>query len=147
MPARATAATLVRLVRSWDRVSLAPHDEGAVAVVFDDVRLGVISTSGLVEVSFPDAIRDALLCSGMASTRRYVSDTGAVHLRMTTTEDVRRGLSILQLAHVYRRIVKCRSAADLAVLYADVRSADLPEAVRAPFLRILDRKRQGFGER
>lgn len=144
IPARVTATALVRLARAWDETSLAPHDEGSVAVYLGGHLVGTICTSGIVEVSFPESIRQALLEQGLASTARYIAETGTVSLRMITAPDVRHGATLLHLAYLYRRIVQARSARTLAALQAEIAGADLPDAVRDPFLRILDRKRQGF---
>jgi hypothetical protein len=121
---------LTETVRSWSGVSLAPHRYRAVAFRWKQKEIGHLHTSGILDVPFPERIRDLLVDAGDASTHRYVPDSGWVTARVATTDDVDHAAYLLRLSYLYRRIIRARTKAGRAGIRLELDAVKMGDDLR-----------------
>jgi len=121
---------LTETVRSWSGISLAPHRFRAVAFRWKEKEIGHLHTSGILDVPFPERIRDLLVEAGDASTHRYVPDSGWVTARVATTDDVDHAAYLLRLSYLYRRIIRARTKAGRARIRVELDAVEMGDDLR-----------------
>lgn len=113
---------LIHQVSSWAGVSVHPHRFGGHEFQVGDAEIGHVHTSGVVDVPFPRAIRDALLEEHRAEEHHWVPNSGWVTFRVRQEQDLGHALWLLRLSYV-RYALKTR--ADRNLLEAEAQQLGL----------------------
>ena len=131
---------LTTQVHAWEEVSLAPHRAEAVAFQIDGKEFGHVHPSGLLDVPLPQPVRDVLVEQGVVAPHRYVPGTGWVTVRIASERDVDVALFTLRLSYLYRRIIRARTAADIACIRTELDRLNVDGDLRAVYDTVLDRR-------
>lgn len=132
-------AMLSETVGRWPGVSLALHQEQAIAIRMDDKTFGHLRSTGWVSVSVPHPIREVLLDEGTARLDETRSGEW-IGVPVDSTEDVDGATLLLRLAYLYRRILRSRDAAALHDIRAELARRPLSEPLHAVFEAMLAKR-------
>lgn len=100
---------LAETAATWPGVHLAPHRFDAIAFQLGGKEFGHVHRSGVLDIPFPKAIRDALIAEGRAATHRWVPDSGWISFRVRTGADAEHALWLLRCSYVYRALQPSRA--------------------------------------
>jgi hypothetical protein len=101
-------------VSSWSEVSAHPHRFGGREFRFRAAEIGHVHTSGVVDIPFPRAVRDALLDERLAEEHRWVPNSGWITYRLRGENDFGHALWLMRLS--YLRYVLKTAADPLALV-------------------------------
>jgi hypothetical protein len=87
-------------VSTWPGISTHPHRFGGREFRFGSAEVGHVHTSGLVDIPFPRALRDALLADGLAEEHRWVPNSGWITFHVRNEENLRHALWLLRLSYL-----------------------------------------------
>ena len=92
--------TLAAEVSAWSSISIHPHRFGGREFRFGHAEVGHVHTGGIVDISFPRSIHDALLAEGPAGGHRWVPDSGWVTFHGRNAKGLGHALWLGRLAYV-----------------------------------------------
>ena len=78
MSVRGAQETINRTVKTWERVTSAPHRFGGVEYAIGKREIGHIHGDNLVDIPFPKKIRDEIVQAGDALPHHILPGTGWV---------------------------------------------------------------------
>jgi len=86
----------------WPHISVHPHRFGGREFRFGSAEVGHAHTGGVVDIPFPQSIRDALLAEGLAEEHHWVPNSGWVtfHVRNKNEEDLSHALWLMRLSYL-----------------------------------------------
>jgi hypothetical protein len=116
-------------VSSWSEVSAHPHRFGGREFRFRAAEIGHVHTSGVVDIPFPRAVRDALLEEGLAEEHRWVPNSGWITYRVRGENDLQHALWLMRLS--YLRYVLKTAADPLALLERESEQLHLSSRFKA----------------
>jgi hypothetical protein len=59
-----------------------------------------VHTGGIVDISFPRSVRDALLAEGLAEGHRWVPNSGWITFHVRSDEDLKHALWLMRLSYL-----------------------------------------------
>src|SRR5712691_7467637 len=89
-------------ISAWPQVSSHAHRFGGKEFRFGSAEIGHVHVGGVVDIPFPQSIRDALLAEGLAEEHHWVPNSGWVtfHVRNKNEEDLSRALWLMRLSYL-----------------------------------------------
>ena len=86
-------------VSGWPDVSVHPHRFGGREFLRGNAEVGHVHVSGIVDIPFPRAIRDALLAEGLAEPHHWVPNSGWITFRVQIEDDLKHALWLMRLSY------------------------------------------------
>ncbi len=87
-------------VSAWPSISIHPHHFGGMEFRFESAELGHVHTGGIVDISFPRPVRDALLAEGLAEEHQWVPNSGWITFHVRKEEDLKHALWLMRLSYL-----------------------------------------------
>lgn len=118
-------------------VETGPHRFAGVEFTLRGRELGHVHAGGTLDVTYPRAIRDALVAAGWTGPHHLFPDSGWTTLRVATDRDVDRAVRLVTLSHLWHARALSRRFDDVTVPGVE-RTLDrvrAPDAVRRLFAR------------
>jgi hypothetical protein len=83
----------------WEGVSTAPHRFGGVEYLLDTRELGHIHGDHLVDIPFPQKVRDEVVAAGLAEPHHILPETGWISVYIRAEQDVQKAIDLLRRSY------------------------------------------------
>lgn len=140
-------SAVVKAMRAWPDVALAPREHDAVELHVDGKEVGHLQPPRTVDVPFPTAIAAVLPHQNRLRGIVTLHDDTRVRLTVDSGGDVRDALYVLQLSYLYRMTMRCKRIGDLAWVEAQLDSLEFSPSLRHVFEGVIRRQEQVIGDR
>lgn len=107
--------TLQAAISQWDDVVVAEHRFGGVEFQLNNVEIGHVHDSGLVDIPFTRTIREALVQSGLAELHHILPETGWISYYVGRTGSVEGAIDLMRLSYLQKRSRRDKNAAAEAI--------------------------------
>jgi hypothetical protein len=95
---------VISIVSSWDGVQVGRHRFGGVELTYRGGELGHVCNEGILDLPFPQQMRDRLVAEGMADLHHILPMSGWVSFRIEDRADVAHAVRLLRIAYRRRRL-------------------------------------------
>ncbi len=86
-------------VLTWDNVTVHPHRFGGIEFRIGRRELGHLHGDVLLDIPFPQSVRDEMVASGIAEQHHVLPQSGWVSFYIRTEADIERGISLLRRSY------------------------------------------------
>lgn len=87
-------------VAGWPDVSVHPHQFGGREFRFGRAEIGHVHNTGVVDIPFPRAIRDALLEEGLAEVHHWLPNSGWITFLVHNKQDLQHAAWLMRLSYL-----------------------------------------------
>jgi hypothetical protein len=111
MSVHGAQARITEAATSWPDVSVQPHRFGGVEYVIGRREIGHIHGDSLVDIPFPEKVRDEIVAAGGAQSHHILPETGWVSFYLKQEDDVEKAIALLRESYEIAIKQKSHSAA------------------------------------
>lgn len=131
---------LIDEASDWEGVTTGPHRFDAVEFRLGGRELGHYHRSGVLDLSFPKNVRDALIEQDEAEVHRYASDSGWVTFRVRSEADAEHALCLLRLSYLQKVVAAGEQGPGLRAVRTELAQLPLSRECRACCAGLLARR-------
>lgn len=90
---------ITQTLTSWEGVSTAPHRFGGIEYLLGTRELGHIHGDHLVDIPFPQKVRDEVVSAGLAVPHHILPETGWISFYLREEEDAQKAIALLRRSY------------------------------------------------
>ncbi|MFC7176864.1 luciferase family protein [Halosegnis marinus] len=136
-PSRASIDRVVETVAALPGVGTAPHRFGGTEFTLRGRELGHVHADGYLDISYPRAVRDALVAEGWTGPHHLYPDSGWTTFHLTVPANVAHATALVTLSYLWHAAALSKRHADVPApdTEGELARLDAPASVRRLFAR------------